>query len=315
MQRLGEEAVHRAVERLRHHPVQRHAHGEAAEAATQRWARALQLVDGDRAAQRLARIRCGSFAAHTYPRASAELVELGANLIAWLFLFDDRYGEGRELLQMVEQFERCEAVLRDGASGADGDAFSRALADLRARCVRQGAGADWLARFSESLGRYFHGCVLEYPYRMQKRPPTSATYRQLRCWSIGAYPVFDLIELSEGETSRPARFRLGELRYLGALLCAWVNDIHSHRKEQHDGDPLNLVTVLHRGGALPLEAAYHAAVDHYLADLDQFSSACDALLEAPELTDVDRAVARGLSDWVHGNSAWTRTSGRYHATT
>jgi hypothetical protein len=302
-----EDAVRLAVERLHHAPVTSHACGDAAETATRAWALRFGLVDGDGA--RLARIRCGSFAAHTYPRASAELVELGANLIAWLFLFDDRYGEGHELAEMVEQFERCEAVLRDGET-AD-EPFPRALADLRARCVRLGAGPEWLSQFGESLGRYFHGCVLEYPYRTQRRPPTRATYRQLRCWSIGAYPVFDLIELSEGPASRPARFRLGELRYLGALLCAWVNDIHSHRKEQHDGDPLNLVTVLHKDGGLALEAAYHAAVDHYLADLDRFRAARDALLEAPEVTDVDRAVARGLSDWVHGNNAWTGTSGRY----
>lgn len=301
-----DEAARHAVERLQHEPVQRHFSSDLAEAATQLWARRFALVDD---AEKLQRIRCGSFAAHTYPRASVELVELGANLIAWLFLFDDAYGEGRSLPEMILAFERSEAVLRDGRVA--NDAFARALDDLRARAVKLGATPAWLSQFAESLGKYFNGCVLEFPHRMQNRPPTLSTYRQLRCWSIGAYPVFDLIELSEGEPSAKARFRLGELRFLGALLCSWVNDIHSHRKEQHDSDPINLVTVLRKGRAIEIDEAYPAAVELYHEDLEKFSRACEALIAAPDVTDVDRAIARGLSDWVHGNCAWTRTSGRY----
>jgi Terpene synthase family 2, C-terminal metal binding len=305
-----DETARRAVERLRHEPVQLHFSSDLAEAATQLWARRHGLVDADGAAERLQRIRCGSFAAHTYPRASVELVELGANLIAWLFLFDDKHGESSDLREMIRAFERCEAVLRDGAV-TEGGAFERALADLRARALKLGGDAGWLGRFSESMGRYFNGCVLEYPYRLQNLPPTLATYRQLRCWSIGAYPVFDLIELSEGEPTPPARFRLGELRYLGALLCSWVNDIHSHRKEEVAQDPLNLVTVLERERGLALEEAYEAAVDVYHVDLDRFNAAAEALVAAKDATAADHNIARALSEWVHGNCVWTRTSGRY----
>jgi len=303
-----DEAARRASERLHHDPVQRHFSSDLAETATRLWARRFELIDDP---DRLHRISCGSFAAHTYPRASVELVELGANLIAWLFLFDDRHGEGKALPEMVITFERCEAVIREGRVSAD--PFSRALADLRERAVRLGASDDWLAGFAESLGRYFSGCVLEFPHRMQNRPPTLSTYRQLRCWSIGAYPVFDLIELAEGAPSYQARFRLGELRFLGALLCSWVNDIYSHRKEQHDCDPLNLVTVLARERSLDIEDAYDAAVDLYHEDLGKFSSACEALIGVGDVNDIDRSIARGLADWVHGNCAWTRTSGRYRA--
>jgi hypothetical protein len=301
-----DEAAHRAVERLQHEPVQRHFSSDLAEAATQNWARRFQLVDDP---ERLQRIRCGSCAGHTYPRASPELVELGANLIAWLFLFDDKYGEGRSLPEMILAFERCEAVLRDGRVA--NDPFARALDDLRARAIALGATSTWQMQLAESLGKYFNGCVLEFPHRMQNRPPTLSTYRQLRCWSIGVYPVFDLVELSEGEPSAKARFRLGELRFYGALLCAWVNDIHSHRKEEGDRDPLNLVTVMRRERALEIDEAYGAAVDLYHEDLEKFSRACEALAAASDVSAIDRSIARGLSDWVHGNCAWTRTSGRY----
>lgn len=307
-----EEAFRLALARLRHDPVQQHFSSDLAEAATDRWAQHYGLLDPPGAAERLQCIRCGSCAAHTYPTASAELVELGANLIAWLFLFDDRYGEARELPEMVQQFEYCEAVL-NGAPSLSSDAFLRALGDLRARSIKLGATPAWLARFAESLGKYFNGCLLEFPYRLQNRPPTLAAYRQLRCLSIGIYPVLDLVELGAGAPSPAARFRLGELRFLAALLCAWVNDLYSHRKEVGDRDPLNLVSVLRRAHTLEVADAYQTAVDLYHADLDHFSARVEALLRAPDASEVDREIARGIAHWVHGNCAWTRTSGRYRS--
>lgn len=307
------EHVHAAIASMQGRPVTPSPFSAAADREATAWAASFELVRGAFALRRVADIRCGSCAGHTYPHASREIVILGAKLITWLFLFDDRYGEGRDatdmrdLMSTVSSFAR---VARGGALPPAPTPFHRALADLRADAAAAAQSDVWLERFAESLDRYFDGCVLEYQHRRDGSTPSLLQYRRLRAWSIGTFPVFDLIELTaagrlgEDDATDPA---ILSLRERAALLCAWVNDIYSFSKERDDGDSLNLVSVLRKEYGLSDADAFGAAAEVFNVDLALFR-------EERENMPLSAAAARytaGLEDWIYGNLAWTGRSYRY----
>lgn len=290
-----------------------HHDGDALEAHVQRWALDTRLVDDESLAS-LAKIRCGSFAAHTYGDAPREVVELGACLIAWLYLFDDQVAEGHGLESVTAlraRFVDYVFLLHLRVLPRDLSPFHAALLDLMHRASDLGATHEWRARFAASMSDYFDGCARELPYRMRGEPPSIADYVSIRSSSVGAYPVFDLIELGAGLTLSDAEARtLRPARQLAAQLCAWVNDIYSYPKERADGEPLNIVKVIeHERGCGP-EDALDEVVQWYNRDVERLERmvAGDPVATACERT---RAYLDGLRRWVHGNRQWTNMCGRY----
>lgn len=303
--------IREAIAGIRHEPVEPGESVSLIELRTQQWASQFGLVTTPASEDRFAQIRCGSCASHTYQNMPVEIIEIGAALIGWLFLFDDRYGESGDLETMTEVFAACRSMLDTGQrrpSKID-PAFYASLFDLRER-VAALADPAWLRRFSENMGRYFSGCMFEFPFRQAGKPPSLAAYRRLRPWSIGTLAVFDLIELTTG--SPPDAPHIDQLRELGAALCAWTNDIHSYTKEVRNRDPLNLIAVLLNERDEGLEDALDVALAIYHEDFDHFSRTREAIENAPDATPEEVAYARGVSAWVHGNAAWTKLSGRYH---
>ena len=71
----------------------------------EKWALDEGLISSPVALRHFLRIDCASFAAHTYPTSKKDMISLGADLIAWLFLFDDYYGEAR----YISDFQKLEA--------------------------------------------------------------------------------------------------------------------------------------------------------------------------------------------------------------
>jgi hypothetical protein len=278
------------------------------------WARKHGLVADDVAAARHAAIRCASCAAHTYARAPDYVVELGADLITWLFLFDDCFGEGApgdDVASMRRRFDGYENLLRSGELPGESSVFHGALRELRERFLERGNDA-WLARFTSSLHRYFEGCLLEFPYRRARTCPDVEEYRRLRAWSIGCLPVFDLIELGSGILSdeEAALPNLSRARETAALLCAWVNDVYSFPKEHADDEPMNLVSVLASQYDLSPGEALRTATHVFNTDWAVLDDLSETLREeCPSLTL--RAYLSGIEDWVHGNRAWTSLCGRY----
>lgn len=290
-------------------------HEARASAESIEWATRFELVNGSHAVAQARGIRCGSCAAHAYPKAAPEIVSLAAKLITWLFLFDDAHGEGRNMhdtREMMEIFQTYETVIRTGRLPANPTTFHVAILDLRQECIRQHATPDWVARFADSMSLYFKGCILEFPFRRAKRAPSLGDYRRLRAWSIGMPPVYDLIELAMGETltnEESGRSDLESLRERAALLCAWVNDVYSYSKEKREGDQMNLVVALANEMGLSEPEAFVAAAEVFNMDLMEF----DEQLKQLETCAPPRVVkyAHGLRDWIRGNFSWTGTSLRY----
>lgn len=298
---------------LRTRNVVVHASEPAVTTANAEWTRRFALAPDEHALARHARIGCGSFASHTYPRATDPVVCLGADLITWLFLFDDRFGEatGTESSADPGGFESYERALRTLDVPANATAFHRALVDIAERGTAL-ANAAWLSRFADSIASYFRGCLMEGPYRNGRGTPTLAQYRDLRTLSVGAYPVFDLIELASGQILSDHEVNCPEVvggRELAACLCAWVNDVYSYPKETVARDPLNLVSVIMNERGLGSEEALSSAVALFNAELEHF---CELVHGAKSRSTTSiAAYLNGLEDWVFGNRTWTVTSGRY----
>jgi hypothetical protein len=305
----------RRVKRLHGRDV--HVHDSEPRVASRNlaWVRRFGIATGELDLARVASIRCGSFAAHTYPAATEQVVQLGADLIAWLYLFDDRVGEavdGTDPEVVRQRFCSYEAAVH-GLLPARPNAFHLALSDLTTRALLLGVDTTWLERFARSFRSYFDGCLEELPFRRRGQIPSLCEYRTVRAKSVGAYPVFDLIELATGrlldadEAKRPDCLIPREH---ASLLCAWVNDIYSFPKEKHDADPLNLVTVLSKERRLGEGDAIDAAIALFNAELEQFNDLTVRIRQRAVTPALD-AYLTGLSDWVYGNGQWTQLCGRY----
>jgi len=302
---------------MRGRSVKPHAAEARVTSANAAWAKCFGLVSDDLSVARHAAIRCASCAAHTYPSAPEAVVELGADLITWLFLFDDRFGEGAaddDVRALRVRFASYEHTLSSGVLPASATVFHRALVDIRNRALAL-ADDEWLERFAHSLGLYFQGCLLELPFRRAGRSPDVEEYRRMRSRSIGTFPVFDLIELSSGllTCEEAGLADLLRAREIAALLCAWVNDLYSFPKERAAREPMNLVSILELHYGLDSADALGAAAEVFNTDLAVFEHVADIIREKNPSARV-RGYLDGLDDWVHGNSAWTGLSGRYRAT-
>ena len=216
---------------------------------------------------------------------------LGADLITWLYLFDDRFGEGQagesqaELRACFAGFERA---ARTGELPERPNVFHHALLDL----VRRGAalgGHAWQDRFADSLAAYMEGCAQELPFRRTGRVPSFAEYRRV-----------ELAHRSPLARDPADAAVLHEARRAAAFLCAWVNDVYSFPKEAADGDPLNLVAVLMHEREVGALAALDMALELYARDLVRFEALL-ARARAQGVAEATDAILRGIERYVQGS--------------
>jgi hypothetical protein len=287
--------------------------------ASSRWAREIGMVSDDLSEQRLAEVECGAFASCSYPSGDTEMVQLCADFVAWLFLFDDRYCEAFDAdVAGLRSFFRDYETLMRSEEGQPVTPYQTALFDVRKRAiVAHGADRRWVERFAVDLETYFQACAEEAPFRKSGRFPSVAEYRALRLGTIGARPLFDLIELSTGylddvpELSDEAKAQsFVRAREAASLTFGWINDVFSFRKEAGAGDPLNLVAVLENQYSLSAEEAFDAAVEVFNAELSLLEEESATLREGGVSPTLDRYLV-GLEDWLHGNIAWSSTCPRY----
>lgn len=310
------EIARHAVESMRLAPVQRHRDVRKVSQRSVEWAARFSLARNDIELARVRSIRVGDLAAYTFSREPLAVVQLGADLVTWLFLFDDAVGEAPAHMSESEHravllgYERV-IELRQLPEAAS--CFHHALLDLVQRAIALGASDDWLARFALDMHDYFSGCANESRYRREQKSPSVAAYRELRRCTVGTSPVFAIIELGISglvpavEMQRP---EVIEARAIAALLTAWVNDVYSFPKEAAASDPLNLVITLASEYRLDIPEALEQAVEVYNLDLAELERLIDQVRANPA-SDALNGYLQGLLDWVHGNRIWTRLCGRY----
>ncbi|HEX6242975.1 MAG TPA: hypothetical protein VFZ61_18810 [Polyangiales bacterium] len=297
-------------------PVRQHREVRRVALETVEWAARFSLAENAIELARVRSIRVGELAAYTFSREKVEVVQLGADLITWLFLFDDAVGEAPAHMTEAEHrrvLDSYARVIRDRHLPAQSTAFHHALLDLVTRALQLGASADWLARFAHDMTDYFAGCADESQYRRNGRAPSVAAYRELRRQTVGTSPVFAIIELGVSgmvDSAEMARPDVVEARAIAALLTAWVNDVYSFPKEAAAQDPLNLVITLANEYQLDVREALEQAVEVYNLDLLELERIIDEV-RATCPSDALMGYLQGLLEWVHGNRIWTRLCGRY----
>jgi hypothetical protein len=310
------EMARRAVESMRVAPVRQHKSVNKISLATVAWAVRYSLAATESERARAANIEVGKLAALAFAREPQELVQLGADLITWLFLFDDAIGEApREMAesqhrQLLAKYSR---VIMERQLPEDATSFHHALLDLVRRAMVLGDNEPWLDRFASDMRGYFSGCADESRHRRAQRAPSVREYRELRLRTVGTSPVFALIELGVGGILSAAEAASAEVihaRELAALLTAWVNDVYSFPKETRANDPLNLVIAIAAEQTLCAPDALARAVAIYNSDLEELEGLIQTLQRSgsPALN----AYLDGLLAWVHGNRVWTRLCGRYN---
>jgi hypothetical protein len=292
----------------------RHAAPDRFDEATLAWVKRFGLVSGKQVAG-FERIICGTAARYGFHSADEEVVQIAADLISWLFLFDDAYPEGTYRFDVKGLEAACDRYLHllERAPNAEPHSnFARALLDVHARLSRR-APPSWMKRFVESLRYYFGGCIREAHFRQANQVPTVAEYMDLRRASFGYAPMADLMELNFGtfltdeERHSPQVVRL---RTLGVDISAYVNDLYSYEKERAVGDMCNVVRTVELNERISSEEACARVGqlhDEALGQLLLLEGRLNTLPTSPAV----RNLARAIREWSQGHHDWSIRCRRY----
>ena len=292
----------------------RHVPPDGFDQSTLAWVKRFRLIT-EKQAPGFERIICGTAARYGFFSANEEVVSIAADLISWLFLFDDAYPEGKYRFDVTGLETACERymqLLQGFPQVPSHSAFGDALLDLYRRMSRL-APASWLARFIESFRYYCGGCIREAHFRASNSIPTVAEYLDLRRASFGYAPVADLMELEFGTffTDEERRSpQVVRLRTLGVDISACVNDLYSYEKESAVGDMCNIVRVVELNEALsPAEACARVGQmhDEALGQLLLLESQLNTVPSSPAV----RNLARAIREWSQGHHDWSIRCRRY----
>jgi hypothetical protein len=285
------------------------AHGALA------WADAIGLTPTPEALDRLRRANAAELAARACPDAPASRVALLADLVTWLFAFDDRCDEddlgtdpGRlapVLTPLLDTLDHLGVATAEPADGA-----ARGLHDL-CRRVRALDHPTALLRFATGMRQYLLTLHWEASNRQQKRVPRLTEYVQMRRHTGAVLPSFTLTDLvgagfpGSRDRVRPAVARLD---LLAADLVCWCNDVFSYGKEIGHGGH-NLAAVIAADTGWDEGAALEAAAARFNSGLNAYAS-----LEAEVLGDADPALVRmahARRRWLRGTYDWSMSASRY----
>lgn len=296
-------------------PAGTHADAQRLAEAALSWADALGLTATPAAVERLRRAHGAELAARACPDAPYERVVLLAQLVTWLFAFDDRCDEdelgtdpGRlapvitPLLDALDQLGQP-AIEPVGAA-------ARGLDDL-CRRVRALDRPTALLRFTTNMRQYLVALLWEASNRQQKRVPRLTEYIQMRRHTGAVLPSFTLTDLVHdgfpGSRDRvhPAVARLD---LLAADLVCWCNDVFSYGKELGHGGH-NLAAVIAADTGCGEGAALEEAAARFNAGLATY-----VRLEEEVLHDADPTLVRMVEArrrWLRGTYDWSMGAGRY----
>lgn len=276
------------------------------------WLRSTGICRDEAEFRHFQKIDCAAVAALTYADQTQEIVQLGTDLIAWLFLFDDRYGEGTgtaDEASMVKVFEAMDRTIRERRAVDPDCRYHVSMVSLLDRLAAY-VDQAWLDRFAHDIWRYmFLGCLGEYKLRNGHEPITLARYLEVRRNSISALPVLDLLDLRFGGIV--GGNDISVLREITAGLLAWVNDIGSFRKESKAKDPMNLVSVIQKEFATTENLALKIAVEVHNAELARFDQVAAFMANSGLVTPDKKSYIAGLRTWQSGNYYWCLLTPRY----
>jgi hypothetical protein len=292
---------------------------ERAEVSAAAWVARHGLLRDAATAARFRSVGVGRLAAMAYPTAAPKLLELFADVMAWIFVQDDVYDTAPAREQRPErlesQFERYLTILRTGVVTRDAEPTARALADLARRLSELGS-STWYACFVETMRRFWmDGVVVETYYRARELSPDPASYMAMRVQTVGVYVCLDLMELCLPQELPPEVREdpiLRRITWLTSRIIAYVNDVYSYDKERRVGDVNNYLHVMQRYEPMSLRAVVDHTIRVHDRELHQLGQLDGTVRDhGPSARKLVERYVEGCRDWIAGSLAWQRTSGRY----
>ncbi|GAA0228585.1 terpene synthase family protein [Cryptosporangium japonicum] len=257
------------------------------------------------------RARFDLLVASLYPTAEPDELRTMAELVAWMFVYDDHFDVhrlGASPAKAAAAADRVSAVLAGApASGP----LMNALGEL-VRDRLSPAPAPLRQRLLGHLDDYCRSLVDELELRASGRIPAPDVYFDLRVNTF-AWPVLaDLAEFAVG-TVLPAESR--ESRDFSALLATagrlmiLIQDLRSLDREIANGESHNVVLSLQDERQCNLPQAIELAHQLFADRLTEFLDRRDAVLATSDHRS-RRAVA-ALEHLLSGHLAWYARTDRY----
>jgi hypothetical protein len=254
----------------------------------------------------------GWLAAHVYPTATPETLQLAADWTSLFFLLDDLVEEATSEDAIRLRNERVLSALTSSTLVVDEPVF-RALRDVGGRARALG-GEAFMGEFSREVARWLDSHLWEHDNRSKRRVPPLEEYRAMRNHTVGMYFEFLLSEVTDSyrlSTLQRVSREVLTLTRMASNEIAWTNDILTLEKELAQGDVHNLVLSIMEGQALPLEEAIDEAVLLHNREVAAFSRLALALRSAPSTHPSLRQLIQALENWMGGHTRWARESKRY----
>jgi pentalenene synthase/avermitilol synthase len=288
------------------------------------WLRSHGMLGSEQALAWYAEWDIAKLAGYTFPYAIGDALDLGADLMAVFFLFDDQFdGElGRQPGKAAEACERMAAVvLAPAPPPPQAPPLVRAFTDLWRRSTH-GMPTGWRIRtachFEEYLAAQASGAL----DRQRGVVPDRECYLSLRRLAAGTQPTVDMCERIGGFHVPAAAFHSPQLRIMREIATDAIffcNDVYSCDKEEQRGDVDNIVTVIVRERRCSRRRALEAVGELLAERLDRFTRLerqldriCWQLQLAPAQRAAVLSYAKAMKAWVVGNARWSAETARYH---
>ncbi|GLF98821.1 terpene synthase family protein [Streptomyces yaizuensis] len=283
-----------------------------------RWVTDAGLVGGGEARRRYEFSQVADIAAHGFPDATGEDLDLCCDLLGWMFLFDDQFDAGDE--RKADALAVC-GQLTDVLRGGPPAPGAPPIVTAFARCwVRMGTGMSpaWLRRTVHDWVDYLAGWPTKIADRAHGVVLDPAAHLRARRRTIGCRPVLALAERVGRFEVPPPVWHASHLEAMRLAACDAViamNEIHSYEKDRAGGYA-NLVSALvHHDGLAESQAVQRVretvrdSVESFLrlrSGLPDFGRAVGA--EPAVLARYGGALAayiRGYHDWGRGALRYT----------
>jgi 5-epi-alpha-selinene synthase len=278
-----------------------------------------RLVRSPAAQQRFLTAQYWVLIAYAYPTAPFTDLALANDWNCWGFLLDDIDDDSalaRKPEALQGMFADILRVLQGDTSAMHGGPLIDGLRDVWGRLTAL-TTLEWRRRFQATLGAGLAAYHWEAANRAGKIIPDRATYLAQRRQTGGWLTDAALVDVVERFTVPDDFLRhpiIAQLLEAANNAICWANDLYSLEKEIARGDVHNLVLVLQHeeGCALPDAIARVAALHD--DEVRRFEALAQAVPRFGDERDrMATAYIRFCQNFMSGNIAWSRQSGRYRA--
>lgn len=304
-------------------PAARNPHaGQLGPYLTQ-WVTEFRLIEEPQAGGWFAAARYDELLALVYPLANAADLELIAELIIWMYLFDDQFDVerlGRHPTRAKAIAAEVDAVVHGHGVPEGSGPLLVALESIMNRVLS--ARAPLWPQIADNLTVFASAVAREVRQRALEHLPSLAEYTEQRLETFAWGAVVDLVELEQGGGLVPERVRAAPeyrelVRTAGLVMCV-MNDLISLGKEIAGKEKHNLVLLMAQNANQSLPQAVTAAetlFTRHVANYLSHAGSLPGMYQRLDVAPADRLVVdgcrAGLEYMMRGELDWSLATFRY----